>query len=66
MPELDAHAGIGVLRRLRDGPPHVQLYILRQMGEALPNSAWNDFLDGFASLSPAVQVIIIVLGGCDY
>ena len=44
-----------MLRRLRDGPPHVQLYILRQMGEALPSSAWSQFMEGFSSLSPAVQ-----------
>lgn len=55
VPELDWYSGGGVLRRLRDGPPHVQLYILRQMGEALPSSAWSQFMEGFSSLSPAVQ-----------
>ena len=33
-PALDARVGDAVLRKLQGGPPHVQLYILRQMGEA--------------------------------
>eukprot|EP00966_Prymnesium_polylepis_P027400 633693-Prymnesium_polylepis.1 len=56
VPELDAHVGKDVLDKLRCGPPHVQLYILRQMGEALPASKWAEFLEGFSSLSAAVQV----------
>jgi len=35
-----------VLEKLRSAPPQVQLYILRGMGERLPDSAWRSFLQG--------------------
>ena len=45
--------------------PQVQLYILRGMGERLPDAAWRTFLESplasFESLAPEVQVEAIRL-----
>ena len=61
LPALDIHtrAGAAVLEKLQGGPPHVQLYILRQLGDALPAAAWRQFMAGWRLLTPAVQARVL-------
>ena len=61
LPPLDESVRERVLHKLQHGPAHVQLYILRQMGSVLPDDEWAKFVDGWAALSPAVQVRVLKL-----
>lgn len=59
--QLNDNVAASIVRKLIHGPPHVQLYVLRQLGNALPPSAWTTLLDGWESLSTAVQVRVLRL-----
>ena len=55
------HRGGAIVQKLIYGSPHVQLYVLRQLGDVLPPSAWKELLDVWDNLSAAVQVRVLRL-----
>ena len=57
--QLNESVAASVVQKLIYGPPHVQLYVLRQLGAALPPSAWKELLDAWDTLSAAVQVRVL-------
>lgn len=59
--QLNDNVSASIAQRLIYGPPHVQLYVLRQLGEALPPSTWRELLDAWDNLSAAVQIRILRL-----
>ena len=61
MAQLNDNVAAPIVRKLIYGSPHVQLYVLRQLGEVLPPSAWKEMLDGWETLSAAVQVRMLRL-----
>ena len=59
--QLNDNVAASIVQKLIYGPPHVQLYVLRQLGEVLPPSAWKELLDAWENLSPPVQVRVLRL-----